>query len=316
MTTDLPKGIKSFKLGNNFVRDRRFIDQLYKREPYPIFEHNVFHILSYLSFHNELFGLEGKFGKAILCLSKNKEAFLFTPVINNFISFTSLINALKTSYKQRKICIQNVSQNWVRKVIPVKNKHLFNIKKRSGAEAIYDVPLLNSLSGKDFAKIRQSRNKLLNHQILTFEKLTPNNLHKALELLNAWQQTQGTKYQKNKYEKQKHTYNKLVELSSKDNSLIFEVGEIANKAVSVVAMFKSRLKPRWGIIYELKGLNNKISGGFHGVSDATYCHVFNIAKSKRIVYLNDGELGSEMGTREHKLRFKPVIFLKSFDVYI
>jgi len=53
-----------------------------------------------------------------------------------------------------------------------------------------------------------------------------------------------------------------------------------------------------------------------GVSDATYCYCFEKSQKMGIKYLNDGELGTEIGTREHKLHFKPSTFLKSFDVDI
>jgi hypothetical protein len=53
-----------------------------------------------------------------------------------------------------------------------------------------------------------------------------------------------------------------------------------------------------------------------GASDATYCHVFLKAHAMRMTRLNDGDLGTERGTRNHKLQFQPVAFLQSFDILI
>jgi hypothetical protein len=45
-------------------------------------------------------------------------------------------------------------------------------------------------------------------------------------------------------------------------------------------------------------------------------HAFRLANEFGISKLNDGELGTELGTRLHKMKFGPTLFLKSFDINI
>jgi hypothetical protein len=314
MELNFLSGITISRLGHNFRKDKSFIDSLYIHESYPIFEHSIYHILSYLGFENKLFALSGRFGKAVLCVGLNNEIFLFTPVIYKFDHFIKLINKINAHYNRQSIRIQNVSENWMHKNINSTNRDFFNTIQRSKAEAIYNVNLLNDLPGKHFAKLRQAKNRLLNTGVLKFESVSQKNIGGVITLLKAWQKYQGFKYSKNKYEKEKFALTYLAKLSKNKRDIFFEVGNVNGKLVSFFVMFKSNLKPNWGTIYELKGLNRAIDGGVHGATDATYYHVFQKAKSMGIDFLNDGELGIEEGTKNHKLRFKPVIFLKSFDL--
>ena len=56
--------------------------------------------------------------------------------------------------------------------------------------------------------------------------------------------------------------------------------------------------------------------GWRGILAGVGSSLINEFKNMGCIKMNDGELGSEIGTREHKLRFKPIAFLKSFDLDI
>lgn len=299
---------KIVKLGESFTNDQNFIRDLYASEPSPVFEFSSYHILSYLSFNSELYGIETDFGKSIVVVKNGSQIFLFTPKINNIYNFKSWVKLAG--------CIKgilNISENWLTKY----SKYLKgDLVIRSSNEAIYDVQLLNNLHGKEFTKLRNCRNKLLNNNQLLFQKVSSTNFKDAISVLEKWQLSQGGRYQKNKFEKEKYLFLKFLELSKQTGELVFEIGYINKIPLSVCAFHKVEWKKDWGTIYLVKGINRASDGGIHGVSDATYCHVFNIANKWHLKLLNDGELGSEEGTKSHKLGFKPVYFLKSFDILL
>lgn len=307
-----------FRLGIDYDKDCEFINSLYVKENMPVFEHSPYHVLSYLTFQNKLYAIKGCFGKAIV-VSDNNHFWLFTPMVKSFPKFEEFIFSLVSNSETRKVEIKNVSEQWLENFREKASKSLIKkteVKERSKEEAIYDTDLLCELPGKDFAKLRNKRNKLLNKGTLVLQKVDKNNLNDALFVLKKWSETQGYKYSKNKYEKEVFVLKSFLEISLKDRNLILRTGYINHEPLSICAFHKVKNKPSWGIIYLIKGINRPTDGGLHGVSDATYCYCFFKARQMGIKRLNDGELGSEKGTREHKLRFKPVMFLKSLDLVI
>lgn len=291
-----------------------FINSLYSKEPYPVFEHNKYHILSYLKFNNELFAVENKYWKSILISQESKNK-LFTPMIVNVSEF---INDLKTSNIE-SLEIINVSQEWIKNNF-AELKNNFNkvdLISRSKEEAVYDLDVLSELSGSQFAKLRNTKNKLITNQKLIFKKLnTQEDLEQAKELINIWNLIQGYKYSKDKKEKEKYVLECLVSESVNDKNLIVEMGFVEGKPLCIVVYFLSPTHDKWSEIYMVKGINRTSDQGLHGISDAAYLHVFNELKKMGAKYANDGELGSEEGTRNHKLRFQPCMFLQSFDLNI
>lgn len=284
--------------------NNNFINELYINEPYPIFEFSLYHVLSYLSIDVNIVGIKTKFGSAIF-LKKKNDHMLFTPKINNVILFKEWID----KYSINKII--NVSKNWIDRYSEELN---FEIVPRSKAEAVYDVNLLSKLDGGNFIKLRQVKKKLLENNLIRFVKVDKYNLKDAYDVLDCWQKTQGVKYKKNKYLKEKFLYYKMLNLTQYYPDLSFEIGYINSKPLSVCIIHKVDWKKQWGIIYLIKGINRKKDGGVHGVSDATYLHLIKSAKDWNLKFLNDGELGFEKGTREHKLRFQPINFLASYDL--
>ncbi len=299
---------KLTKLGRSFIDDAKLISSLYINETDPIFEFSSYHVLSYLSFETEVYYLESDFGKSILLTRNNGEIELFTPLVEDLQKF---LLWLEQSNIVKKIL--NVSQKWHDKY---SNKINGKVISRSENEVIYDVNLLNELSGGSFSGMRQARNKLLNNDVLTFNQINNSNLSDALSVLEKWQNVQGMKYQKNKLDKEKFVYSKFNEFVKQTTDLYFCIGYVDKKPLSVAVLHRVEWKNNWGVIYLIKGINRVTDGGIHGVTDATYYHIFQMAKRWNLNYLNDGELGNEEGTREHKLRFKPVKFLKSYDILI
>lgn len=88
------------------------------------------------------------------------------------------------------------------------------------------------------------------------------------------------------------------------------------RPVGYCLSFISQLKKDFLISYTVKGLNRVDDGGIRGVSDSMYLKMIDFCKSKSVYYINDGDLGVEDGTIKHKMGFKPINFIKSFDLDI
>lgn len=306
-----------FELGFDFSKDHQFITSLYSQEEKPIFEHSSYHVLSYLKFQSSIFALNHNFGATILVLRK-ENVFLFTPLVEDFKTFENFTLSFTHGLNLKELEIQNVSEQWLNTFNEKSSQRFKNwcfIKPRSKEEVVYSVPILCELPGKKYAKLRYARNKLLNSGQLKFKKITRDNLPDALAVLDLWQKVQGFKYSKDKYQKERFVFEIFVGLSLLEKNLIFEIGYVQRRPLSVIALYKNPNKDKWGTLYLVKGINREIDGGVHGVSDATYSYGFLKAQGMGIERLNDGELGEEKGTRTHKLGFGPIEFLKSFDIF-
>lgn len=310
--------IRFITLGDDNDQDISFINDLYCNEIVPIFEHSYYHVLSYLKYKNALFAVEGIFGKLIL-VQRDSGFFIFTPKIKDYNLFSGFVYKLIESSGKNIIEIQNISSHWLENFkakINLRSVKLLKVRIRSQNEAVYDVKLLNQLPGKDFSSLRQARNRLLISGKLRFRPINKNNIDSAINLLKLWQETQGRKYEKNKFEKEKFVYRTFADLSPKSPSFVFELGILGEFPVSICAMYKIPGKDEWATTYIIKGINRKEDRGMHGVSDATYIYCFQKAKEMGVKYINDGEIGNEVGTREHKLRFQPIKFFQSYDVFL
>ncbi|OGY12212.1 MAG: hypothetical protein A3A58_00565 [Candidatus Blackburnbacteria bacterium RIFCSPLOWO2_01_FULL_41_27] len=292
------------------------IDALFAKEPFPIFEHSSYHVLSYLSYESKVFFLAGEFGQTILVL-RDDNFFLFSPLVKDDKEFNQFIECFFEQFNYKKLLIQNISQFWLDSFVndPIFSIWNLEVHPRSKEEVVYDVELLTELKGKEFAKLRNTRNKFLN-KVMHFNAVNSSNLEDVLTVLENWQRYQGFKYSKNRYEKEQFSLRKFAEYFAGLDRFCFEVGYVEEVPLCIVAMHKNNNNVDFGTLYIIKGLNKSEAGGIHGISDAAYCYCFKKAKEMGLKYLNDGELGHEEGTRQHKLRFKPVQFLKSYDVVI
>lgn len=192
--------------------------------------------------------------------------------------------------------------------------NMWQIIPRSQSEAIYDIDLLNKLAGKDFAKLRLVRNKLVDSGVIQFENIKT--AESTLELLKTWNATQGVKYSKDKFEQEAFILKTIVEFKKQypDVPVYLKCGRLGEKIISYCLFSILPQNSDYAVIHTLKGINKPEAGGVHGASDATYLHVFKYLQEKGVKYINDGELGSEQGAKEHKLRFMPVRFNKSYDL--
>lgn len=292
-----------------------FIKNLYSDEPFPIFEHNHYHILSYLHFQSKILGVNFNNGSTILVIKDNKLIF-FTPKSKDIKKLVSEFISLSSNLTLSEVCILNLSKyqltGWQNNIQELNS----NIIPRSKEEVVYDVTKLTNLSGKNFAKLRNTKNKLLIKRKLDFIDIDQGNIEKALGVVDLWDKIQGHKYKNKKVDKEKFVINTLSKFTEGDKNIKVQLVLSGNKALGVIIYFLIPNWHEWGEIYMAKGINRAPEGGMHGVSDALYLKIFEEFNNKGVLWINDGELGSEPGTREHKMRFQPVNLLQSFDIQI
>jgi len=292
-----------------------FVKNLYSDEPFPIFEHNHYHILSYLHFKTKLLGVHFHNGSCILSVDEKNLVF-FAPVAKNIEKLIQEFLSLLEYLKIPNSFITHISRYRLMKWQNVFKKFNFSIINRSKKEVVYDVSTLVELAGKDFAKLRNTKNKLLITNKLKFIDITTQNLQIAFDIVDLWNKVQGFKYQKKKDKKEKYVIKILAEIANKDKNLNTKLVFFNNVPLGVIVYFVHPYREDWGEIYMVKCINRASDGGLHGVSDASYLKIFEDFKNSGVKWVNDGDLGVEKGTIEHKLRFKPIRFLQSFDISI
>ncbi|HEY4483584.1 MAG TPA: hypothetical protein VI752_00190 [Candidatus Paceibacterota bacterium] len=292
-----------------------FIDELYKDEQFPIFEHNLFHLTSYLSFSYKIFLVSNEYCQSIL-LSKNNEIVFFTPKIFDWKMFNIFVSRIKTVFPSFKIRIQNVSEKWINT-----NKEYFSnsfmIAIRSAQEVVYDLNLLNILSGKSFSNLRNLKNRLNKDDFINFRSAKSEDFLEIKEFVVRWNKTQGLKYKKNKLNVELYTLEKAIEYGKKyPDKVCFKLGFLKNNLICLYILLMPGNFKDWGILYMTKGINKSTEGGVRGSSDSAYLDAFREASQNGMTYVNDGELGSELGSASHKMKFNPSMFLRSYDVIL
>lgn len=281
------------------------------KSPHILYGHNIIYVVGNLQFKGSTYYLTNPNISAFLVISDNGIQIFSPSVPDNHNWYEEFVN-LCIEF-ELDLTIIHADEQW-----PIKSgiaeNNMWQITARSQSEAIYDVDLLNKLAGKDFAKLRLVRNKLVDSGMIQFENIET--AEPVLELLKNWNTIQGGKYSKNKFEQEAFILKTMIEFKKQypDAPAYLKYGRLGEKIISYCLFSILPQDPDYGVIHTLKGINRPEAGGVYGASDATYLYVFKYLQEKGVKYINDGELGSEQGTREHKLRFMPVRFNKSYDL--
>jgi hypothetical protein len=292
---------------------RVFVQSLYEQEEVPVFEHNPFHVLSYLKFKYRLYKISSNYLRSILLVGK-KEIIFFTPVIYDFESFSALVEDMKGSFPSFEIRIQNISQKWVDQNYP-KIKVNCCLKPRSSMEVVYDVDHIKRLEGKRFANLRNLKNRMERNVSIEFRKLTEADSQSVRDFLDKWNEVQGHKYIKNRRGAEGCVYETALSYFRRDTMEGFFLGGFhIGVLVSLVLVVRPSNFTDWAIFYSIKGLNKKY--GVAGASDVAYLKAFDEVQRLGVKWVNDGELGNEKGTAIHKMKFQPRRFVSSYDILL
>ena len=183
----------------------------------------------------------------------------------------------------------------------------FRLVTWRGIERHYDVKKLLLLAGKEFANVRGCVNK--------FHKDNPNAIicryerkdyDELITLDDKWKQTSGKKYS-NIFD---GVYYKELIKHCEDLNQIILIIKIDGKIVGMISGCELSDKQAWGSVV-------KFAAGIPGLSETLiieFVKEINTINSK-IELLNVGsDLGSG-GLREYKLKFRPVLNFKRYQVF-
>lgn len=290
------------------------VREMFKESVPRYYEQEWLHIVVYNSIDKEVFYCNNEFIECFVFFESEKNQLtFFSPLIKNDSKFLETYKVIINTNEHLKVKVQSVDLQWIGKNTLFLNKLRTVILPRSLNEVIYSTKLLHELYGNDFSKLRATKNKFRNE--LSYFEVNDDNVEDVILVLKQWQKVQGSKYEKNKFAKERDLI-KFLSLNKVNDHIEFKVVRYRNNFLGYYILIKPLSSSQNGVIYVLKGLNRTQDGGVHGLTDAVYLEVFRKCFERGIMYINDGDLGSEEGTINHKLRFKPVDRYQYFDLAI
>jgi hypothetical protein len=270
----------------------------------PVYEQDVNYFFHYIAFGYAP-GIEVIDGDIFPFISTTAGTILISPKIKKLTSF----NVFASRHAVAKIKYLSEDQKEALQHILVAADFMVSI--HSPKEVFYNVTLLNELVGKEFAKLRNTRNALLATNKLEVRTLTGQTLVASIALLKRWTELRGHLYPQSRLAKEVNYITFLASHPTTTHSAFVYYWQ--NKPIGIGVLCTS-VNPQVGIIHIVKAINREEEGGHHGASDAIYLHLARIAQQRGFLELNDGDLGYELGTMEHKLRFKPLRFHSTFTI--
>lgn len=229
-----------------------------------------------------------------------------------------LINVILISLKY---CLEWNKDDKTKAVIRMVNEDQLEFLKKSerfakcfsrttwtGIERHFDINKLNALNGKDFESIRNRVNKFHKEnpeaEVCLYQQ---SDYESLLELERDWRNTSGKKYP-NVFDGA--YYKELIKYSKELN----QVTLVMKNSGSVIGVISGGILPTdqaWGSVVKFKenfpGLSETLMVEF-----AKMIHKINPTTE----FVNAGsDLGSG-GLREYKLKFRPVLNLKRYQIYL
>lgn len=236
------------------------------------------------------------------------ELILFFPLIIDWDELAALLKKWELNFE--KITINYYSESQADRY----NKNLkalgFNKKIRSANEVFYSIKKLSELSGKEFERLRYKKNKLNRLPGYELKALTTNNLDDASSIIERWNIDRSHIYKKDRSSKELN-YLKMVASSKCEETKGFLLYH-NNIPVGILSL-DFRYSQNTVCTTILKGINRGPSGDSIFASDYLYFSAIDIAQGKSVDYINDGEIGLELGTKAHKSQFRPVMSRKVYD---
>lgn len=305
----------------NLQQSKDFLYKNFSLIGEPIFEYSYYEVLYYQTYKGPFIFFELE-NNLISLHIRDKDIHIFASYICNESAISFLV-ALSKHLGLTNLKLDIMTEKWVQlwhaNLISTFGENNVSVTFRAENEAVYDIEKLTTLEGSDFSTLRRVKAKRVSTNEITFYDMTEDNFEHGVEVLNAWHETQGklyegpSRYHKELYALQKFSKHKII-----DENIFIRIGYFKDNPVSLTLDYINPVIPTWGVNFMIKSKSKKFYPELpHGVADTAYLDIFDQLGKKGVKYLNDGEIGSEEGTRNHKLqRFKPIDFLKSYNVEI
>jgi hypothetical protein len=185
--------------------------------------------------------------------------------------------------------------------------NLFRLVTYQGIERHLDVKKLVSLTGKDFSVIRNKINKFhRENPNATMRRFEKSDYVHLVELGNHWENGAGKRYPNIL---DKVFYQEMIKHNDELNQMIFVV-QNGNQIIGMVSGGELPTGQAWGSLLKYKtgipGLSELLSVEF-----AREIHKLN----PRIESINTGSDLGAGGLRDYKLKFRPMLNLKRYQIY-
>jgi len=210
-------------------------------------------------------------------------------------------------------------QEWEPTLLHVFGRNNVAVSYRAENEAVYSIEALTKLEGANFATLRRVKNKIIETNQINFQTLTETTLEHGEGVLKVWHDTQGKIYEgPSRYQKELYALKSFWQNSITDKNIFIRLGYYYDLPVALTVFYINPVLTEWGVNFMIKSKTRKYFQDLpHGIADAAYLDMFKQLHDRNVAFLNDGELGTEEGTRHHKLsRFRPIEFLKSYNIDI
>jgi hypothetical protein len=184
----------------------------------------------------------------------------------------------------------------------------FRLVTLLGIERHYDIKKLVSLKGKDFNNLRNRINKFhKENPDAVISEYDTNDYDKLIELGKHWSSMSGQKY---KFIFDKVYFTEIIKNCNELKQIILNI-KIDDKIIGMISGSELPTGQAWGSI-------TKFEDGIPGLSETL---IVEIAKeinrrNPSAEFLNVGSDLGPGGLRNYKLKFRPVLNYKRYQVYL
>jgi hypothetical protein len=226
-------------------------------------------------------------------------------VLHKAMRYCSLYNHVRGHYTK----IRTVNESQLAYLLTSdKFNKLFALKKLRGMEKHFSIDKLTALSGKEFASLRRHVNRFYRlYPEIQFRDYMPADYQQTLALNRYWEETAGTKY---KSIIDKEYFNAILK-HYRELELIVLVAERKGEIVGVNIAGILPNGEAWGAICKTR----KELEGLHEAIILKMVQKIN-ALDPTIQRINVGSDMGREGLRRFKEKFKPVLDLERYRVYL
>jgi len=184
----------------------------------------------------------------------------------------------------------------------------FGSTVRSANEVFYGIDELSKLNGGKYSKLRNKK-KIIERVPFVYEDLSQDNISEALLVVNGWKKARGSVYAQDRTANEASVVRAIADGSCDGTKGILQYSNSEPCGISVFDTSRDDT----AIILFLKGLKHEEAPETKFSATALYFYIFNFCRDHSIPRVNDGDLGLEAGTVQHKMNFHPVAFTKTYD---
>ena len=193
----------------------------------------------------------------------------------------------------------------------LENRYILDVYPRL-PEAVYDVKGNINLTGSHYAKLRNKKRKIQSDNCFETLPLDDTTYEAALAIVELWRNKKSGVYIADRTLAEVG----LIRAIANRETGLQTSGEVlfyAGTPAGLMITDASRDDTLIGVM--TKGINDSHYSGTGLASTYLYFRMFDIANEAGLSKINDGGVGTEQGTVDHKSGFRPT-FTRSYDIQV